>query len=307
MKIPVAMICFRRPYETAQVLRALSEVRPAKLYVYFDGPRVGRPDDVLAIQKTKLLFSQIAWPCELRFNFASSNLGLSRRVLTALDDLFDREDFAIVLEDDCVPSPSFFRFVEELEPLATKDDGIAMLSGNNFGPSLSQSSFFLSRSAYIWGWALKKRAWVSFRNSNLGSLDPAQLDDSKELLKTFRSVYLRALYARTLRARRNVDSWALYFSAWVRLHGKFAVLPRVNLVENVGFSEDATHTSFLLPDARVRSQELRFPLKYPRRLRYSSTNETVEGWYRIFKILIHSVRNPGYGLKLLAKIPTKHK
>lgn len=302
METAVVMFCFRRPRETRKVLEALAVARPSRVYVFFDGPRPNKPDDIREIHETRALFNDLGWPCNLKLEASEVNLGLSRRITSALDAVFEIEDFAVILEDDCVPSESFFDYVAAVSGVAMQDERIALISGNNFGPRLGSGSYRLSRSAYIWGWATSKQAWHEFRSSNLGSLDANQLEQEPALRKTFNSLYLWILFRRTLKARQRVDSWALYFSSWVRLNGKYSVLPQVNLVKNIGFSNTATHTAFALPDTAIDATSLESPICHPASLQYKESWERIEGWYRAWALIRASLRSPRLAFSIVTKL-----
>ena len=128
---PVLLIAFNRPERTAQVLQSLAEIRPQKLYVACDGPRPERLDEVRRCEAVRALVSQLDWPCQLRTLFQPSNLGCRAGVTAALDWFFEQEEEGIVLEDDIVADPSFFRFCQELLERYRHDERVGVIAANN--------------------------------------------------------------------------------------------------------------------------------------------------------------------------------
>ena len=161
VKTPVVLIAFNRPDTTLQVLAALSQVRLSHLLVILDGPRSEHPDDMKKCTEVRRLIEEMDWKCDISTNYAESNMGLRRRVSSGLNWAFEQVERAIILEDDCVADPTFFRFCDELLDKYEEDQRTFMISGNNyqFGRRQSPYSYYFSIYAHIWGWATWRRAW----------------------------------------------------------------------------------------------------------------------------------------------------
>ncbi|MFM7437420.1 MAG: glycosyltransferase family 2 protein, partial [Snowella sp.] len=114
MKTPVVLIIFRRPDKTLQILEKIRQVKPSKLFVICDAPRPEKPDECEKCEKSRAIIDTIDWDCEVIKNYAETNLGPSRRIPSGLDWVFGQVEEAIILEDDCLPDVTFFRFCEEL-------------------------------------------------------------------------------------------------------------------------------------------------------------------------------------------------
>lgn len=239
----VAFLIYNRPELTRQVFAAISKVRPSGLLVVADGPNPNRPGDQERVAAARRIVEHIDWPCEVRRNYSEVNLGCRRRVASGLDWVFSKVDEAIILEDDCLPDPSFFHFCSELLDRYRGDERIMHISGANLQADKcgKTDSYYFSRYPYIWGWASWRRAW-KYYDAELkawpGSERVAQskvlCNDPEEL------VYWAAIFDKVKAGR--VDSWDY---AWV--HACFAraglsIVPSVNLISNIGFSDDATHT-----------------------------------------------------------------
>jgi len=261
-RTPVLLIAFNRPESTARVLRVLAEVRPEKLYVACDGPRQDRPDDTPRCELVRALVAEPDWPCHVVTLFQPANLGCRAGPLAALDWFFKQEEEGIVLEDDIVADPSFFPFCQELLERYRNDERVGVIAANNFQrrPPRDGSSYRFSIYSHCWGWASWRRAW---------QCNDQQLNG----WPTFRdSEWLEQLGGKPLARRwtpwldqlavEQSDIWdmAWQLSCWQQ--GFLTVIPAVELVENIGFGVDATHTlderSPLGPPG-----SLSFPLRHP--------------------------------------------
>jgi hypothetical protein len=260
----VAYIVFNRPQYTEKTFEVLRQQRPAKLYVIADGPRPGHPTDVERCARVREIVAQVDWPCEVHRNYAESNLGLKRRVSSGLDWVFTQEECAIILEDDCLAHPDFFRFCDELLVRFADDARIAVVTGNNFqkGRLRGDASYYFSKYNHCWGWATWRRAWRNYH----GELpfwpqwckSPAwkiQVPDSVERR------YWEQIFDTVCAGK--IDSWAYPWTASVWFHGGLTATPNVNLVSNIGFGVDATHTTWeSSPLAAVPTKEL-LELRHP--------------------------------------------
>lgn len=264
-RTPVVLIIFRRPDTTARVVESLAQVRPRQLYVIADGPRADHPDDRRLCKQTRALVADLEWDCEVHRDFANENLGLRERISTGLDRAFARYERAIVLEDDTVPDPTFFRFCDELLERYAGDERIMSVTGSNlFGRGARGSdSYFFSRYESCWGWASWRSAWETYDASL--SAWPA-FRDSGRMDELFESPFVAAHWTRLLDRVHSgkLDSWAYAwrFAHWAN-HG-LAAIPDVNLVSNIGFGVEATHTrADKHAFAALRTESLAFPLEHP--------------------------------------------
>src|SRR5215475_5932578 len=158
---PIVYNIFNRPSETLRVFDRIREARPEKLLIIADGPRSSRPGEAALCQETRDVLGRVDWPCQVLTNFAESNMGCGRRVASGLDWAFEQVEEAILLEDDCLPDPSFFPYCSQLLERYRAHDRIMMISGNNFqnGVSRTSASYYFSQFQRCWGWATWRRAW----------------------------------------------------------------------------------------------------------------------------------------------------
>jgi len=267
LRTPVAMAIFRRPDTTAVVLDAVRQVRPERLLVFGDGPRPGVPTDAADCSAARAVVDAVAWDCQVDTCFSDVNLGLRRRMITGLDWVFEQVEEAIVLEDDAVADPTFFRFCEELLERYRDEPRVMGISGNDFRSELAGAaeSYRFSRYQLIWGWATWRRAW---QRNEADLADWPALRDAGWLEAELNDARAAAYWTHLLdRAHGGMDTWdyGWTFSCW--RHGGLAALPTTNLVSNVGFRSDATHTQVAegntSPFAALPTAPMEFPLRHP--------------------------------------------
>jgi hypothetical protein len=157
---PVAFLIFNRPDTTAKVFEAIRQAKPPKLLVVADGPRPDRPDDIEKCKAARGVVEQVDWDCEVLRNYSDVNLGCKKRVSSGLDWVFNTVEEEIILEDDCLPHPTFFRFCEELLDYYRHDERIMVISGDNFqfGRNCTEYSYYFSRYNHCWGWSTWRRS-----------------------------------------------------------------------------------------------------------------------------------------------------
>jgi hypothetical protein len=164
LKTPVALIIFKRPQETERVFAEIRKVKPQKLLVVADGPRADRPGEDQDCDRARAIIDRVDWDCEVLKNYADINLGCKQRVSSGINWVFDTVEEAIILEDDCLPHPTFFRFAEELLDRYRDDQRILSISGQNvqFGRKRTDYSYYFSRYNHCWSWASWRRAWQHY-------------------------------------------------------------------------------------------------------------------------------------------------
>ena len=265
MKSAVLFLVFNRPEPTARVFEAIREAQPPRLYVAADGPRAARIGESERCALTRRIASAVDWPCRVDTLFRETNLGCKNAVSSAIGWFFEHEDEGIILEDDCLPEPSFFRYCDELLAHYRDNPRIGLISGDNFqfGKTHGVSSYYFSRYAHIWGWASWRRVWKHYDRDCANW--PAFRDDgglervpgmSRREIRHWESIFDK-VYA------NGIDTWdyQLAFAMWS--HQMLSVLPQQNLVTNIGFGPEATHTSASSRFANVPVSPIRFPLLHP--------------------------------------------
>ncbi len=262
---PVALMIFNRPDTTQRVLAAIARAKPKKLLVVGDGARAGRPGEAAKVAATRSLIDGVNWDCEVLTNFSDVNLGCRRRMSSGIDWIFDMVEDAIILEDDCLPDDSFFRYCEELLNLYRQDQRIGHINGANFhfGRRINDDSYYYSKYSHIWGWASWRDRWQKYYDVDMKHW-PRIRDDGR-LADIFgcraEQAYWTGIFESTFRG--DIDTWDYQWVFACMLQGFSSALPNVNLVSNIGFGPEATHTSEHCVLANMASHAMQFPLRHP--------------------------------------------
>jgi hypothetical protein len=263
---PVLFIVFNRPDTTRRVFEAIKAARPSRLYVAADGPR-DRPGDLEKCAVVRRIATAVDWACDLKVLLSERNLGCKVAESRAMDWFFTNEPEGIILEDDVVPVPAFWRYCDELLERYREDPRVFAISGNNliakrFRP---EHSYFFSRYPHGWGWAGWRRAWTHY-DVAMGDWprwrDEEGLARIAERDRRFEDFW-RSIFDATHRG--EVDTWDYqwFFTCWRA--GGLTAIPGSNLTDNIGFGPDATHTAGRTPEC-VREcppTTLAFPLRHP--------------------------------------------
>jgi hypothetical protein len=265
LQVPVAFIVFNRPGTTQRVFDAIGAARPAKLLLIADGPRENKGGEAEACRQVRDIVSHVDWPCEVFTNFAEGNLGCQERVISGLNWVFSLVEEAIILEDDCLPDPSFFPFCRELLERYRGDSRIAYISGCNLvGEYLdTEDSYFFSQIGGIWGWATWRSEWQRY-DQHLE--DWPELRGKKMLSEIFDQPKTAAYWTHifdSMHEKSGPNTWDhQWLYTGLKNHSLVAV-SSVNLIANIGFGEGATHT--VAADSRLAPAvtAIKLPLIHP--------------------------------------------
>ena len=242
LQTPVLFVTFNRLTTTKLVLDAIRKVRPARLFVVNDGPR-DQTEAVLCKSVRDYIENQIDWPCELNTLYQNSNLGCGLGLATAISWFFDNVEKGIILEDDCVPGLSFFAFCEELLARYENDPRIMLVSGYSLAASKikRQESYSYIRYPMIWGWASWRRVWNKY---DYHLKDWPDFKTNRYLERIFTNKqstdYWNEIFETTY--QKAVDTWDYQLTFLLLSNSGLCIVPNTNLITNVGFGEDATHT-----------------------------------------------------------------
>ncbi len=239
---PVLFLLFNRPDTTAKVFEAIAKVKPAQLFVAADGSRPGERGEFEKCQITREIIQRVDWDCEVKTLFHDENLGCKKAVSSAIDWFFEHVEEGIILEDDCLPSDSFFSFCAELLDTYRHDERIMMISGTNLqgGIQRGEASYYFSEIPHIWGWATWRRAWKMY-DRDMASLP--EFVRSGAMRDVFRDVNVRFHWAHRFIStyEGEVDTWDYQWMYSIFLSAGLSVCPQLNLVSNIGFGLNATH------------------------------------------------------------------
>lgn len=242
--IPILLNTFNRPKETKRVLSVIREIRPTVLFVHCDGPRADNEKDVINVSAVQhILDTEIDWPCTTNKLYEKQNLGCGKGPATSITWFFSKVDKGIILEDDCIPNPDFFLYCAELLDKYSDNDRIGIISGTCFNKKAEEFySYRFTSYAGIWGWATWKRTWELFDFD----FNVEENDFKKKVTPFLRSREATKYWVNILRKCKEDGAEKTYWDYQLHLSlmyaGKIHIAPNKNLVSNVGFNENATHT-----------------------------------------------------------------
>jgi hypothetical protein len=267
LNTPVALIIFNRPDNTAQVFEAIRQAQPPLLLVAADGPRSNHPGEAAQCAATRAIIEQVDWDCKVLTDYSDTNMGMKRRESSAFDWIFATVEEAIILEDDCLPHPSFFRYCEELLNYYRHDSRIMTISGDNTPLGFKNKrnphdSYYFSIYPRTWGWATWRRAWQHY-DINM-TLWP-QIRDEQWLKDILQEENAIRCWKQTFQSCYDgFETWDFQWilSSW--LQGGLTIIPHHNLMTNLGFGAAATNTlDVQSPRSHVPTQAMTFPLQHP--------------------------------------------
>ncbi len=245
--LPVLLIFFNRPDTFEKVFEAVRKARPSKLFLACDGPREGRDDDVKKINECKKIAADIDWECEVYTDYSEKNLGCGIRPQSAITNAFKKTDRLVILEDDCVPHESFFPYMAELLEKYKDDERIGMISGlNHFKEwDCGGYSYCFTQTGAIWGWATWERVWKDYDYSvkEIDSPHVQKLMCNNITLKRAKKKKIQSFINARQRILNgeNISFWDFQFGFLKAIKGYLSIVPRINLICNIGVGESSTH------------------------------------------------------------------
>jgi hypothetical protein len=243
MKSPILFLIFNRPDTTQKVFDAIRYVKPSKLYIAADGHRKGIEGESLLCEKVRQIATQVDWDCEVKTLFRDENLGCKRAISSGIDWFFEQEEQGIILEDDCLPNPTFFTFCETLLDYYKDDERVMHIGGCNVLNKVeSDDTYTFIRYPLIWGWATWRRAWKLY--------DVAMSDYEINVKDGFlqnafpkRNIRSHWKYIFDGTFNKKFNTWDHQWTYAIISNNGLSVIPNQNTIINIGFSENATHTS----------------------------------------------------------------
>jgi hypothetical protein len=240
---PVLFLVFNRPDCTARVFQAIRNLKPMRLYIAADGSRKDKLGENDKVNQVRNIATQVDWDCEVFTLFQENNLGCKMGVSTGITWFFNNEEKGIILEDDCLPHPDFFRFCEKMLEAYHDNHKIWAITGDNFQNRIKrgEASYYFSKYMHVWGWASWRRAWSkydvniefwpSLKKRNLWS----EIMDNPEERFYWEKILTKVHHG-------LIDTWDYQWNATIWNNHGLVVTPNSNLVKNIGFGIEATHT-----------------------------------------------------------------
>lgn len=183
--------------------------------------------------------------------------------------MFNQEERAIILEDDTMPSDSFFSYCRTLLERYADDERIMSITGYNRRTTWkeNEAEYHFSHYPCSWGWATWNRAWKLY--------DPHMEQWGSEFIKERVKDCLghnavefqtRQRWYDQLSAKSSdeIDSWDSQWAFAHHIHSGMSIFPSKNLVTNIGFGSEATHTTDTSsPDAGRQTFEINKEITHP--------------------------------------------
>jgi hypothetical protein len=256
MKSAILFLVFNRPDTTLEVFEAIKQAKPPRFYIAADGPRRNKVGETeKCVQVREIIMHGIDWNCEIRTLLRDENLGCGKAVSQAISWFFEQEEEGIILEDDVLPHPEFFEYCDILLERYRDNVNVKFISGRNAlnGEAANLDSYYFSAFNYVWGWAAWRRTWdiydfsLKAKTANEFNKVLDNYFDSMNIKRYWRNIF-------DIMKVDPFDTWdyQLTFSLW--FDNAISILPNTNLIKNIGFGENATHT--------VNKQDLRKHLEY---------------------------------------------
>ncbi|WP_343705846.1 nucleotide-diphospho-sugar transferase [Flavobacterium sp.] len=242
-KSPVLFLIFNRPDVTEQVFEQIKKMQPEKLYVAADGPRKDRLKEKELCSETRSIIKKIDWNCEVKTLFRDENLGCKYAVSSAINWFFENEEEGIVLEDDCLPSDDFFIFCDAMLEKYRYDTRIRHIGGSNLqmGNKHGEFSYYFSNLTHVWGWASWGRAWNDY-DVELSKYKDVDAENSFKLIFNDPIIVESWKFIFNKMLRNEIDTWDYQWTITNFFNNSLSIIPNVNLISNIGFGVNATHT-----------------------------------------------------------------
>ncbi|TCP29371.1 nucleotide-diphospho-sugar transferase [Sphingomonas sp. BK235] len=254
----ILFLVFNRLDTAVEVMRAIAMQRPQRLYIAGDGPRGARPHEEAVTREVRdTMLAMIDWPCDVRTLFQDQNLGCRSGVKTAIDWFFANEAEGIILEDDVVPCPDFFRFAAEMLDRYRDEPRVMMISGTNpLGAALTSERFLFSSLGSIWGWATWRDSWARYDVDMRGwGAEAAALLRQRHGRDT--ANYLQHIF--DFHQRHDVDTWDTQWMYALQANDGVSVVPEANLIRNIGVV--GTHSSVEMRNHHLAYGKIDWPIR----------------------------------------------
>jgi hypothetical protein len=240
---PILFLIFNRPDTTEKVFEVIRKIKPLKLFVSADGFRLHKEGEAEKCKETRKIIDRVDWDCEVHKNFSDVNLGCKKGVTKGINWFFENVEEGIIIEDDCILDESFFPFAQEMLERYRKNEQVMHISACNFqdGIKRGNASYYFSKYCHVWGWATWRRAW-KYYDVKMKDFDEFKSENTiknfhfdrkmqKYWMKYFQIVY-----------ENKLDTWDFQWVYTIWKRNGIGIIPNVNLVTNIGFGEEATHT-----------------------------------------------------------------
>lgn len=249
-KTPVLLIFFNRPDTFEKVFAEVRKVKPYNLILVQDGPR--NENDKVQIEKCRRIAENIDWDCNVVREYSEVNLGCGMRPQTGITKALELFERVIVLEDDCVPAESFFRYCDEMLEKYRDDERIAYISGlNHFGNwDCGSQDYFFTKTGAIHGWATWRRVWSKYYDYNVKDVDNPQILNlvKNQITNSVIATNRIESWKRARASIKNGEKLSYWDNQWGFVkysQNMLVIVPKYNQICNIGIGATSTHAQSL--------------------------------------------------------------
>ena len=300
LELPILLLAYNRPLLIKKVIKSLRKIKPKYLYIACDGPKDFIKKDITLVKETRsVIEDQIDWNCTKKKLYRDKNKGCRFGVSEAITWFFKYVNEGIILEDDCIPHPDFFAFTEELINYYRNNKKIWIISGNNFqnGNWRGDGSYYYSRYPHCWGWATWRDRWEHYSEESVCWKNLKQTNMIQNVFTNKKErIYWSKIFDR-LYDKNWPDSWAYRWFLVCQINRGLNVLPNRNLVSNIGFGSEGTHTKNSYAQTKINclpNEEIGLlPIRHPTFLLRSNDADSYTFFYHF---------NPPLYLRIIRKI-----
>lgn len=276
---PVLLIMFNRPDYALRVFEQIRMAQPLSLFLAVDGARATKPAETDLVWQCQEIANRVDWPCKVHTLFRHENKGCKQAVSEAIDWFFSEVEAGIILEDDCLPDPTFFTFCADLLTRYASDNRVMHIGGANLaaGHWWGSDSYLFTKVCHVWGWASWRRAWQQYNLAMTTYPDQRDALLSQQVTDKASRMYWRQAFDDVY--ANKIDTWDYQwvYSIWVA--EGLCVVPVNNLITNIGFDERATHTRVNTPFSALPAVSLT-NIHYP-----DNVNEKKQATEWLFRML----------------------
>ena len=294
---PILIICYNRPTEFFKLFKKIEKLKKRKIFIFQDGKK----NQDIEWEKLNFFLNEQKDKSNINIKFSKKNLGCKNGVIFAINWFFKHNPQGIILEDDCLPSSSFFKYYNKLLKKYKNNKNIKVISGYTFMNDYKKSfSYTFTKHIEVWGWATWRNVWKKY--------DPKMTSWKKKGLEVLKKIfnennYLINQYKNMfeLTFQKKIDTWDHQFVYYIWKTNGLAITPKVNLVHNIGFNIRATHTKIKNNFLQKKSNLIKFPLKHPKKIKEDKIISTKMDKVITEKYLTKLKKNKNYINKILEK------
>lgn len=265
MKTPLLLLIYNRPEVTKVLFNKIKKIKPKIIYIAADGPKENDQNDLERCEKVRNIFNKIDWNCKIHKRYNKKNYGCRNSIIQSINWFFKKEKYGIILEDDCIPSTDFFWLSKILLKKYEKNNKVFCISGSNYLKNFQKvnNSYYFSKYPHCWGWATWRRAWkknepnIKFWPKFKNSLDWRDINNNMIEHKYWNKIFDKCY-------KGKFNSWAYPWTLSVWKNKGLTIIPKKNLVKNIGYGSDSTNSIFRNINDIYKVKKIERKIKHPK-------------------------------------------